>query len=398
MRQTDVAIVGGGLAGSLAAAMLGRAGIDTLVADPHKVYPPDFRCEKLDPTQVEILERTGLIDAVRRTAAPDRGLWIAGRGRIFDTRPAGQLGIMYDTLVNTLRAEIAGSAALIEAKVVDVATGSERQIVRLSNGEEIGTRLVVLANGLNIGLLHKLGLSRETISANHSVSVGFDVKPQGRPAYEFPGLTYFSERRDERMAYLTLFPTGPAMRANLFGYRDFNDPWLRQVRAEPQRIIYALMPGLRKFMGDFEVTSPVKIRPVDLYVTHGHLQAGIVAVGDAFATSCPAAGTGARKVLTDVERLCNVYIPKWLATPGTGVDKIAMFYDDAVKRECDQASLDKAYSLRSLCIDTSLRSRLEQRARFAVYGMTGAVRRMRQRLTSRRVGNPGAAAATGAGP
>ena len=47
-RQTDVAIVGGGLAGSMAAAMLGRAGIDAVLIDPHAVYPEDFRCEKLD--------------------------------------------------------------------------------------------------------------------------------------------------------------------------------------------------------------------------------------------------------------------------------------------------------------------------------------------------------------
>ena len=60
-------------------------------------------------------------------------------------------------------------------------------------------------------------------------------------------------------------------------------------------------------------------------------QAGVVLVGDAFATSCPAAGTGTGKVFTDVERLCNVHIPRWLATPGMGADKIAAFYDDPVK-------------------------------------------------------------------
>ena len=48
MRQTDVVIAGGGLAGSLAAAMLGRAGIDAVMVDPHEVYPAEFRCEKLD--------------------------------------------------------------------------------------------------------------------------------------------------------------------------------------------------------------------------------------------------------------------------------------------------------------------------------------------------------------
>src|SRR6266576_718820 len=47
MRYTDIAIVGGGLAGSTAAAMLGRAGIPAILIDPHPVYPPDFRVEKL---------------------------------------------------------------------------------------------------------------------------------------------------------------------------------------------------------------------------------------------------------------------------------------------------------------------------------------------------------------
>src|SRR5580692_10800918 len=55
MRKKDVAILGGGLAGSLAAAMLGRAGIDCVLVDPHEIYPDDFRCEKLDGPQVAIL-------------------------------------------------------------------------------------------------------------------------------------------------------------------------------------------------------------------------------------------------------------------------------------------------------------------------------------------------------
>jgi 2-polyprenyl-6-methoxyphenol hydroxylase-like FAD-dependent oxidoreductase len=39
MRQTDIAIVGGGLAGSTAAAMLGRMGVSAVLVDPHEIYP-----------------------------------------------------------------------------------------------------------------------------------------------------------------------------------------------------------------------------------------------------------------------------------------------------------------------------------------------------------------------
>jgi 2-polyprenyl-6-methoxyphenol hydroxylase-like FAD-dependent oxidoreductase len=64
MTDTDIAIVGGGLAGSTAAAMLGRAGIAAIMIDPHTTYPPDLRCEKLDEGQVSILRKTGLADAI----------------------------------------------------------------------------------------------------------------------------------------------------------------------------------------------------------------------------------------------------------------------------------------------------------------------------------------------
>src|SRR5262249_41653445 len=131
-------------------------------------------------------------------------------------------------------------------------------------------------------------------------------------AFDFSALTYYPERASERISYLSLFPIGLRMRANLFLYRDVRDPWLEQLRARPPETLFAAMPGLAKLMGHFAVTSEIKVRPVDLCVTRGHRQPGIVAVGDAFATSCPAAGTGVGKVFTDVERLCNVHIPGWL--------------------------------------------------------------------------------------
>ncbi len=374
MRQTDVVIAGGGLAGSLTAAMLGRAGIDAVLADPHAVYPPDFRCEKLDAGQLQTLKLTALDDAVIRASTADREYWMARFGRVIEKRPGDQRGILYDTLVNTMRAQIPAKTAFIPAKVTDISTGPERQTIKLSNGDEIAARLVVMATGLNIGLRDKLGLRREVISPGHSISIGFDVQPADR--LPFTALTYFADRPADKMAYITLFPIGTTLRANLFGYRDLHDPWLKQFRDAPRETLYAMWPSLSGLLGDFTVSGFVKIRPVDLTVTQGHRQSGIVLVGDAFATSCPAAGNGARKVLVDVERLCNVYIPRWLATPGMGQAKIASFYDDPIKQACDTRAAMKAFELRSFSVETTVRWMAMRWAKFFFHWGKGTLRRM----------------------
>jgi 2-polyprenyl-6-methoxyphenol hydroxylase-like FAD-dependent oxidoreductase len=376
MRNTDVAIVGGGLAGSLSAAMLGRAGIDAVLVDPHPIYPPDFRCEKLDGPQLQTLKLTGLAEAVLRASTPDREFWMARQGRLIRKRQGDQRGILYDTLVNTVRAQIPASTGFIPAKVTDISTGPERQTVTLSNGEAIAARLVILATGLNIGLRQKLGIDREIISAGHSVSIGFDVKPADRPAFPFSSLTYFPERPSDRAAYITLFPIGATMRANLFSYHDLHDPWLKQFRDAPQETLLAMWPRLRRLMGNFTVSGFVKIRPIDLYVSHGYRQNGIVLVGDAFATSCPAAGTGARKVLVDVERLCNVHVPRWLATPGMSEAKLASFYDDPIKQACDARSAKMAFELRSTSIDPTLPWAALRAAKFAAHWGKGMLERV----------------------
>ena len=250
----------------------------------------------------------------------------------------------------------------------------------LSNGWQISARLAVIANGLNVGLLHKLGMSRETLSECHSISIGFDVKPAGRAKFAFPALTHYSESPTARLSYLTLFPIGATMRANLFTYHTMDDPWLREFRQAPQQTLFAAMPGLRKVMGEFEVADRIQIRPVDLYTTKAHRQPGVVLLGDAFSTSCPAAGTGARKALNDAERLCNGHIPHWLATPGMGADKIAAFYDDPVKQACDQASLAKAYELRSLTIDPALSWAARRLIKFGGQFARGSLRQAQTRF------------------
>jgi hypothetical protein len=161
-----------------------------------------------------------------------------------------------------------------------------------------------------------------------------------------------------------MFPIGNIMRANLMVYRPMDDIWFREFRKNPEATMRAMMPGLDRMAGNFKVVGPVKIRPADLYITENHRQPGVVLIGDAFATSCPAAGTGTDKVFTDVERLCNAHVPNWLATEGMSRAKIDMFYDDPVKTACDAWSVAKAWHLRSLSVDNGLTWRARRWARF----------------------------------
>jgi 2-polyprenyl-6-methoxyphenol hydroxylase-like FAD-dependent oxidoreductase len=319
---------------------------------------------------------------VLRSATHDGENWIARFGYLLDKKPSRQYGIMYDALIGAIRAEIAAPAELIYAKVTDISTSAERQKLTLSNGETISARLVVLANGLSVGLRHHLGIERQVLSVSHSISIGFDMVPVGRPAFEFPALTYFSERAKERVAYVTLFPIGNRMRANLFVYREVDDPWLREMRKNPVETMNAALPRLRRITGEYGVAGDVKIRPADLYVSTGHRQPGVVLVGDAFAATCPVTGTGTDKVFTDVAQLCNVHIPAWLATEGMDADKIASFYDDPVKQACDAWSMAKAVSFRKLTIENGLYWRAQRWARFLVWFGEGCLRRMRNGVSA----------------
>jgi 2-polyprenyl-6-methoxyphenol hydroxylase-like FAD-dependent oxidoreductase len=383
MRYTDIAIIGGGLAGSTAAAMLGRAGIPAIVIDPHQTYPFDFRVEKLSGgTQLDRFMQTGFAESVLRSTTHDGENWIARFGYLLDKKPSEQFGIMYDALIMAIRAEIPEPAELVYAKVTDVSTSAERQKVTLSNGETISARLVVLANGLNVGLRRSLGIERKLISACHSISMGFDLEPVGRAAFAFPALTYFSERPSDRIPYLTLFPIGNKMRANLFAYREADDPWLREMRHKPVETMNAALPRLRRITGEYTVSGDVKIRPADLYVSTGYRLPGIVLVGDAFATTCPVSGTGTDKVLTDVTQLCNVHIPAWLATEGMSEGKIASFYEDPVKQACDAWSSAKAFSFRKVTMDRGIYWTAQRWARFLGWLGRGTARRIRSGVSA----------------
>ena len=380
-RTTDVAIIGGGLAGATAAAMLGRAGIAAVLIDPHAEQRPEFRCEKLDDSQLALLRLTGLADDVLPQACVDGQVWVARYGRLIDRKPSGRAGIMYHNLVNAIRQQVPASVPHIATKVAAISTEARRPLVTLATGEAISPKLAILATGLNPGLRDVLGISRETLSPCHSISIGFDMQPAEGQPFAFPALTVFPERPGQAMAYLTIFPVHGGMRANLFVYWGMDDERLRKFRHQPKEALLDLVPALARFTSPFVIEGQVSIRPVDLIRVGAPQRPGIVLVGDAYSTSCPAAGTGANKVLTDVERLCSTYIPSWLNKEQIEATDVASFYADPVKVSCEAESLQKAFWLRQVSTGTSFGWRCWRGARFVAQSGLGRLREIKRRMS-----------------
>jgi len=338
----DIAIIGGGLAGSLAAAVLARAGHRVVLVDKRAVHPDEFRVEKIGGQQLEMFRRLGFIDGLANAACRYDRVLNVREGRVVDVSVSQAYGLPYADLVAMARSQLPDPSALIVDDVTAIGCSDDIQHLELASGKRIDARLVVLATGMAGALGYKLGIRRRVLAERHSVSFGFTIARQDGAPFDFEALTCYGERTADGVDYLSLFPVRAGMRANLFMFRDPTDPVMRELRRDTEAMLMRLLPGLRPFLGDFRVTDRVQNWVMDLSVVEGHLQPGIVLIGDAFQTNCPAAGTGVARLLVDVERLCTEYAPRWLTTEGMSREKIAEFYVDPDKIAADQHSLKMA--------------------------------------------------------
>ncbi len=346
--RSEVAVVGAGLGGAAAAAVLSRAGCDVIVVDRHSTYPADFRAEQLVGWQTDALHRLGLLDGIVGQSAPAPSATATCFGKVIDETFSPHYGLRYEDMVNAARAQASG-ARFVTGRVARVTTGPDMQHVVLADGAVIQARLVVLATGPNCGdLLPQLGIERHTLSEHHSLTLGFDVQTSSRRV-----LVCYGEQAGDGMGYLTVFPIGDTMRANLFCYRAPGDPWVKEFKRDPKRALLDVMPSLERLLGPFEIAGKVQVRPNSIHRAENvRRQAGIVLIGDAFQSSCPAVGKGVGRILADLEVLRRV-VPAWLGTPGMDADKIEQFYQDPAKCRFDAEALRAAEYRRALSTQTS---------------------------------------------
>ena len=167
------------------------------------LIPPSFAAKNSPARAARICcARPVSQDATLHATTLRRANWEARFGYLVAKRPIDQHGIMYDALINAFARKFRPASNGICAKPPSISTSGERQKRLCQYGEEISARLVVLANGLNVGLRRHARHQRQFISECHSITLGFDVGRSVALSFDFPALDLF--RRSDRV---TVRPT-----------------------------------------------------------------------------------------------------------------------------------------------------------------------------------------------
>lgn len=347
----DVIIVGAGVAGTAAASVLARAGFSVAIVDSNDRFPDVFRAEIMGSDHVALLDSMGLLDALRPVGTKMCIVEEAWRGVRFKRNNTEHYSLSYEVLVNTLRTSMPTGVHFINAKVRCIKPSSGTSTVYLSDGKEFTSRLVVLATGASGNLYKQLNITKRIVSRMHSITFGAFIEPAAGQAFNFQELTYWGDNDEAMIMLATFFPLGSSMRFNLVTHWQGQDPRTTELMNNPNAVLEQLMPRLRQITGYFDVVGRVDARPIHIHAVEGHIQPGLVLVGDAFSISCPGIGTGVSKALNDVEILSRKYVPQWLASSGMGVDKITQFYEDSDKKRYDKRTLDMSLRTHLTAVD-----------------------------------------------
>lgn len=342
----DVLIIGAGIAGSMLAFVLGRQGRKVVVVDPRRTPPAVFRNEKLGGAQIALLKKLGALHCFEAALWPPEGT----PGAYPDgQRPAlTDCGAPHQAWVMSVRQGWTADVRFVEGSVHHLDLSDHLQRAATTDGQRIEARLAVLATGRIPQLRQALGVECRTISAGHSVCLGFSAvfdTPVPAQVIDAP--------QGSGIGYVSIFPMPGETRVNVFSYRPLDDPWTRRMSADPMGCLSELDPRLAALFEGGRVVRRCEARGTDLYEVSGHRQAGLVMIGDAFHAPCPASGTGMLRILNDIEILTRSHLPHWLQTPGMPCAKIAAFYDDPEKRRLDEASIKSSLKGRGAVVGTS---------------------------------------------
>lgn len=306
MREFDIAVVGGGLAGSIAAVALSRGGRCVALIAP-QAGSRDQRTTALMDQSLRMMERLGLWDAVRRSAAPLSTMQIIdGTKRLlrapvvaFRSAEIGLEAFGYN-MPNSALMDVLNAAVSAEPNITSfanaaetIAIGADKVAIRLDDGEEIHADFVVGADGRKSPVRTAAGVGVKTWSYPQTAVVlnfGHSV-PHRNTSTEFHG------------------ESGPFTQVPLPGQRS-SLVWVVEP-SEAERLLamtikelsQAVETRMQSMLGKVSVEDGVQAWPLSGMTAHRYGKGRAAFIGEAGHAFPPIGAQGLNLSLRDVAAL-----------------------------------------------------------------------------------------------
>jgi 2-polyprenyl-6-methoxyphenol hydroxylase-like FAD-dependent oxidoreductase len=312
---TDVAIVGGGVAGSSLGAALAQAGLGVTIIEREAHFRDRVRGEGIHAYGVAEAERLGLLPTILAAGGTPLRYWQIYGGREPAGPPTempaesatghGELSIYHPALQDALIAHAAKSGATVlrPAKAVDFRTGSAPELtVQQADGERtVRARLIIAADGRNSGARRWAGATVHSDPSDHHLIGGCLLEggvleeDQVYLGMGYGQFTFTIPRQDGRVrTYLIVRP-------ELAG--DTRNP--RDVSAFADAIDQLLPEG--HSVGR-QQAGPLAFFPGTNTWADRIAGDGVVLIGDAAMATDPSVGHGLALVFRDVRELRDLLL------------------------------------------------------------------------------------------
>ncbi len=313
--QVDIAIIGGGIAGSTLAIVLGQAGVKVAVVERERGFRDRVRGEALMPWGTALARELGLLDALAASGSRPLPIWQTYLDRVprdpYDWRPDvptgdGLWGVNHPSLQETLlqRASAAGATVLRPAKVSQPCRDRFGRIVVpvkcAARQTEIRARLVVGADGGESGVRKWIGA--QTVRDPVYQTIGgclvddIDLDPDAAHVGYYPGAAamIFRQASGRARAYLVARPEHARL--------------MRGKSAAPALIAACAQALPDGALRRARAVGPAAFFPgADIFADRIAGE-GVVLIGDAAGANDPTQGQGLSLVFKDVRELSRLLL------------------------------------------------------------------------------------------
>jgi 2-polyprenyl-6-methoxyphenol hydroxylase-like FAD-dependent oxidoreductase len=313
--DVDVAIVGGGIAGSSLAITLARAGVSVAVVEREATFRDRIRGESLWPWGAALAGELGIRDALPESGSHPLPIWQTYHERQpdppYDWRPdvpSGDVmwGVSHPGLQTALlrRAEEAGAIVLRPARARrperDRSGGWILPVESASGRTAVHARLIVGADGRESAARGWIGATTLRDPVHHVIGgclvAGVALNPDAAHAGFYPGGAVFVLRQASGRARAYLFTRPEVGRA------------MRGAGAADALIATAAAAFPEGAFAAVRAAGPAAFFPAADIFASDIAGEGIVLIGDAAAANDPTQGQGLSLVFKDVHELSRLLL------------------------------------------------------------------------------------------